>query len=79
MRIDLTDGPLGSREVQLSRENLTDVPEIIDLEFINPDRLGLVVEKLLRRRLPVEAIFVGDPPEGYTFYGILGRVSFYLS
>ena len=75
VRVDLTDGPLGAREVQLSRENLTGVPDIIDLEFIDPDRLGLVIEELLRRRVPVEPVFVGDPPSGYAFYSAEVRPS----
>jgi len=69
VRVDLSAGPVGNREVQLSRGNLTNVPEIIDLEFINPDRLALVIEELLQRSLPVEAVFVGEPPAGYAFYG----------
>jgi len=69
VRVDLADGPLGSREIQLSAAHLTGLPEIIELDFINPDRLTLVIDELLPRRLPVEAIFAGEPPSGYAFYG----------
>ena len=69
VRVDLGEGAAGQHDVLLSRANLTGVPRGLDLEFIHPDRLTLTVDRRVRQQLPVEPIFLGEPPEGYVFYG----------
>lgn len=69
VRVDLRDGVLGERDVALSARNLTGVPRGVVMEFINPDRLSLVVDRRVRLRLPVEPTFIGQLPDGYAFYG----------
>jgi len=41
----------------------------VEMDFINPNRLSLVVDRRVRLRLPVEPTFIGQPPDGYAFYG----------
>lgn len=67
--VDLSNSTTGPHVIHLTTANLTGVPGGIDLDFINPDRLSLVVDKLARVQLPVEPTFTGKPPDGYTFYG----------
>jgi YbbR domain-containing protein len=69
MRVDLGDAPPGDHEVQLSKAGLQNAPRTVDVEFIDPDRLSLKLERRLRRELKVEPAFIGQPPEGFAFYG----------
>jgi len=65
----LPPGLLGERELSLGAENLTGVPRGVDLEYISPSRVAVVVDRKVRKRLPVEATIAGKPPEGYSYYG----------
>jgi len=67
--VDLRDGIVGQRDISLGESNLAGVPGGVELDFISPDRLSLTVDRRIQRRLPVEPTFLGQPPEGYTFYG----------
>lgn len=69
MRVDLGDAPPGDHEVQLSKADLQNVPRTVDVEFIDPDRLSLTLGRRLRKELKVSPAFIGQPPEGYHFYG----------
>jgi YbbR domain-containing protein len=69
MRVDLGDAPPGDHEVQLSKANLQNVPRDVTVAFIDPDRLSLTLGRRLRRELKVVPAFLGQPPEGYAFYG----------
>jgi YbbR domain-containing protein len=69
MRVDLGDAPPGDHEVQLSKADLQNVPRTVDVEFIDPDRLSLILGRRLRKELKVSPAFIGQPPEGYYFYG----------
>jgi YbbR domain-containing protein len=69
VRVDLTPGTFGPREIPLSRRNLTGVPRGVQIDFINPDRVSLAVDRKVRQRLRVEPTFVGKPADGYAFYG----------
>lgn len=69
VQVDLRDGVLGERDVTLTERNLTGVPRGVEMDFITPDRLSLVVDRRIRLRLPVEPTFIGTLPDGYFFYG----------
>jgi YbbR domain-containing protein len=69
LQVDLRETAPGGHEVQLTNEDLSNVPRGVDVEFIDPDRLSLVVERRLRSELDVEVAFLGQPPDGYHFYG----------
>jgi YbbR domain-containing protein len=69
LSVDLRDAAPGERDVQLSDEQLTNLPRGVEVAFIDPDRLSLILERRLRRELKVEATFLGQPPEGFAFYG----------
>lgn len=66
----LEDPPAGQQEVQLSKADLDGVPRGMEVEFIDPDRLRLDVDVRSRREIAVEPTFLGQPPEGYAFYGV---------
>jgi len=67
--VDLSDSSLGEQDVVLSRSDLLGVPGGVEIEFIDPDRLRLVVDQRSQKELPVEPTFIGLPPEGFEFYG----------
>ncbi len=73
VRVDLRDATSGEREVLLSRQNLIGVPRGVEVDFMDPDRAELVVETRRRRDLRVEPTFLGQPAQGFAFYG--ARVS----
>ncbi len=68
VRVEL-DSATGPRDVPLSRNNLVGIPRGIDLEFINPDRLAVNVEEKIEKQMRVEPTWIGEPPEGFVFYG----------
>jgi len=69
MRVDLGEAPPGNHDVQLSKADLQNIPRDVTVEFIDPDRLSLTLGRRLRRELKVVPAFLGQPPEGYAFYG----------
>lgn len=69
VQVDLRDGTVGERDVPLTERNLTGIPRGVEMDFINPDRLNVVVDRRVRLRLPVEPTFIGKLPDGMAFYG----------
>jgi YbbR domain-containing protein len=69
LSVDLTDADEGNQDVQLSRSILEGIPRGPEVEFIDPDRLSLALDRRLRRQLPVEPVFLGQPPDGFIKYG----------
>lgn len=69
VRLDLTDSALGEREVQLSDPHLDGVPQGVRVAFFEPARIGLTVDRRIRRGLKVVPDVVGEPPQGYALYG----------
>jgi YbbR domain-containing protein len=69
VRIDLRDSANGERDVQLSSSDLQGLPRGVEVDFIEPDRLSLTLDRRMRRDLPVETTFLGQPPDGYAFFG----------
>jgi YbbR domain-containing protein len=68
LSVDLTDAVEGDQDVQLSETILEGIPRGLEVDFIDPDRLSVVLDRRLRRELPVELAFLGQPPEGFHFY-----------
>jgi YbbR domain-containing protein len=68
VRIDVGEG-VGDRNVLLQPENVFGVPNGVDVEFIEPDRLTLSVAHKTSKRVPVEPVFLGEPAEGFAVYG----------
>jgi YbbR domain-containing protein len=68
LRIDLRKAARGARDVQLSVDHLAGLPRRIDVASFEPDRVNLVIDRRMRRELPVVADLQGEPPEGYTVY-----------
>jgi len=68
VRLDLTESELGGRDVQLSSEHLTGLPGSVSVSFFDPDRLSLVIDRRMRRELPVEAHLLGEPSSGFSLY-----------
>ncbi len=66
--VDMRDAPPGQRGVQLAAANLDGLPKGVELSWIDPDRARLSIERRMRRVLPVEPLFMDDPPEGYHLY-----------
>ncbi len=69
VRVDMSDASLGEQDVQIAKTDLVNVPRGVEVEFIEPDRFVLNVDRRLRRELEVEVTFLGGPPEGFHFYG----------
>jgi YbbR domain-containing protein len=68
VRVLVERGISGQRDITITEDNVTGVPRGVELDFITPNRLRLDVEQLIRRLIPVEATFAGEPPDGYAFY-----------
>jgi YbbR domain-containing protein len=68
VRPDLSEAPTGAIEVLLSDSDIDGVLGGMQVAFIDPSRLTLTLEELLRRHLPVEAHILGEPPRGYALY-----------
>lgn len=66
--LDLREVSPGKLDVQLFPENLTGVPAGVEVAFIDPSRVQLVVESRLRRELPVVPDLIGELPEGLALY-----------
>ena len=68
LRLPLQDAPRGERDVQLSINDLSGLPRSVHVASFEPDRVRLVIDRRMRRELPVVADLLGDPPEGYSVY-----------
>lgn len=67
--VDLGDAPPGERVVVLQEEHVRGVPAGLDVEILEPTRLTLQVELRATKTVPVAASLVGQPAEGFAFYG----------
>lgn len=70
VRVDLQNQPIGPHDVWLSEANLSGVPRGVKLEFFNPTHVTFELDRRLQRRLRVEPTVLGEPPEGYAYYGV---------
>lgn len=63
-RIDLSHAVMGQQHIPLDA-TMIKVPGGAEVVSIAPDRIEVVVEKRVRREVPVVAEFAGRPPRGY--------------
>lgn len=67
--VDLSDADQGERTVQFTDDAVVGLPAGLDVVLIVPDRVTLTLDEKVRRELPIVPTPMGDPPEGYSFYG----------
>jgi len=66
---DLTQTETGERNIQLTPQSVsTNLPSGIKLEDIQPSTVGITLEPLIKKDLPVEAAITGEPATGYEVY-----------
>ena len=66
---DLTQTETGERNIQLTPQSVsTNLPSGIKLEEIQPSTVGITLEPLIKKDLPVEAAITGEPAAGYEVY-----------
>jgi YbbR domain-containing protein len=68
LTLDLRQMSPGEREVQLTPANLRGVPSGVEVTLIDPSRINFVLERRLRRELPVAPDLIGEPDAGYGLY-----------
>jgi YbbR domain-containing protein len=68
--LDLSEATPGERTIQLGPDNLLGLPRGVEVARIVPNRLSLVVDEQMQRTIPVAPSFMGEPPAGYSFYGV---------
>ncbi len=73
VQLDLRDAPTGERDVQLSEVHLAGLPRGVDVDFFDPDRVRLSIDRRMRRELKVVAGLLGEPSAGYALYRALVR------
>jgi len=69
VQLDLRGSDLGEREALLTPERVTGVPNGVEIVWIDPDRVGLTVDRRVRRMVRLAPRLLGEPPAGYAFYG----------
>jgi len=70
VNVDLRNQSIGPHDVWLSETNLTGVPRGVNVEFFNPTHVAFELDRRLQRRLRVEPTVLGEPPDGYAYYGV---------
>jgi len=68
--IDLSSEGPGERSVDLHPTDVTGVPPNAIVELIDPNRIDLTITRRLKRLMPIIPTIVGQPAEGFTFYGV---------
>ncbi len=68
--VELGDLPAGPREVQLSKNDLTGVPRGVEVEYVDPPSVNVQLDERGRLKFPIDVAFLGQPPQGYAFYGV---------
>lgn len=67
-RVDLTEGGVGDRTVQLGEEHIDGVPGGVEVVRLEPARVTVGVDRRARKEVPVEPTFVGQPAQDYMKY-----------
>ena len=69
LRVELTDLPPGDQVVNLAKTDLAGVPRGVDVDYIDPSSVRVQLDERGRLKFPIDVAFLGQPPEGYAFYG----------
>jgi len=67
--VDLTNLAAGDQEVQLAKTDLTGIPRGVDVDYIDPPSVRVQLDERGRLKFPIDVAFLGQPPQGYAFYG----------
>jgi YbbR domain-containing protein len=67
--VDLTNTGPGEHSVDIHPTDIGGVPVGVLVEMVDPNRIDLQVAPRLRRLLPVVPDLIGQPAEGFFFYG----------
>ena len=67
--VELGDLPLGEQQVTLAESDLSGIPRGVDVDSIEPNPVHIRLDDHYRRRVRLDVPFLGQPPEGYAFYG----------
>ena len=69
LRVKLNDLPAGTQEIQLAKTDLSGVPRGVDVDYIDPPSVQVQLDERGKLRFPIDVTFLGQPPQGYAFYG----------
>jgi len=69
LRVELPDLSAGDQEIQLAKTDLSGVPRGVDVDFIDPPSVHVQLDERGRLKFPIDVAFLGQPPQGYAFYG----------
>jgi len=67
--VELSDLPPGAQEVQLAKTDLSGIPRGVDVDYIDPPSVLVRLDDRGKLRFPIDVNFLGQPPQGYAFYG----------
>jgi YbbR domain-containing protein len=67
--VQLGDLQTGEQLVQLSNADLSGVPRGVEVDFIEPNPVAVRLDNRDRKKFRLDVGFLGQPPEGYSFYG----------
>jgi YbbR domain-containing protein len=67
--VELSDLPAGNQEVQLTKADLSGIPRGVEVDSIDPSRVQVQLDDRGQLRFPIDVAFLGQPPQGYAFYG----------
>ncbi len=69
LSVELTDLPAGVQEIQLAKTDLSGVPRGVEVDYIDPPSVQLQLDDRGKLKFPIDVTFLGQPPQGYAFYG----------
>ena len=69
LSVELPDLPAGDQEVQLTKTDLSGVPRGVDVDYIDPPSVRVQLDDRGKLKFPIDVTFLGQPPQGYAFYG----------
>ncbi|NIM00241.1 MAG: hypothetical protein GTO33_04820, partial [Acidobacteria bacterium] len=69
LAVELADLPPGDQKVQLAKTDLSGVPRGVEVDYIDPSSVNLQLDDRGKLEFPIEVTFLGQPPQGYAFYG----------
>jgi len=67
--IDLSNAKVGKSFYTITNENIK-LPNTLEVTSIEPDTIAIMIEKQMRKSIPVKPAIVGVPQHGFVIYGI---------